>query len=288
MNTVSAWCRACRAEMLVTDTGACRFCGGPTGKKRGGGRPAGKHGRIKDPELRVIHRAYVEHGLSCRELGRRLYERFGYKTPRSCGEALYHGFKRLELPLRSQREVTIARNLKHGRKRRGNTNEDEQAYRRWLRDQRGWRAIQGPGQPTCKGILTGARGRKGKPCSRPAITGSDYCASYDPALERDRQAALAAARRNLPPRNTLPLEPFAAWVDGLYHQLGTLAAVGKRLGCSKATVDNIVKRRRTLPDRAGRGPWTEIDRRKVERYLDAAGGPPLEDLYAEQPMAVAA
>jgi len=281
VSALTAWCAGCGQEALVADDGTCVWCDGPTTPmraKRGGGKPAGKYGRMSDDQLRAAHRLYAGEGLSCRQLGGLLFERFGYRSARSCGEGLYQGFERLGLACRSQREVTVARNLKHGRKRRDITREEERAYRRQLADERGWRAQQGPGQPRCAGTLTGGRGRAGAGCQRPAMDGCDFCVSHDPARALERQATLAAARDRLP-RERLPLGPFAAWCEALYGELGSLAALGARLGCSISTAHNIVHRLRTLPG-GGRERWVEIHRWRLERHLDGTGVT-VADLYPE-------
>lgn len=99
-------------------------------------------------------------GVSLRQVAAELHPRTGYKTVASCAEALYGPFKRRGWKLRSQREVTAARNYKDGRKRRGQTRADQNAYRRWLAEQRGWRAIQGPGRPPCKGVKLNPPGKR--------------------------------------------------------------------------------------------------------------------------------
>lgn len=278
MSELTAWCDACGQESLMADDGSCVWCDGPTRRKRAGGPPKGKYRLITDDQLRAAHRVYVLKGLSCRQLGDLLYEKLGYRSARACGEALYRGFKDLALARRSQSEVTIARNYRHGRKRRGLSAEEQQAYRRFRRDENGWNSTHGPGRPVCKAALTGACGRKGRPCSLHAMEGSEFCYCHDPAGTLERRAALTRARRRLASRDTVPIEPFAGWVDGLYAQLGLVSAVAGRLGCSTSTAHNILRRQRSTSG-GGRVAWVETDRARVEGYLEAAGGPPLTDLY---------
>ncbi len=278
MSAITAWCDACDQEALVSDAGTCVWCDGPTRKKRSGGKPKGRYRRMTDDQVRAAHRLYVQRELSCWELGRLLWERFGYRSPQSAGEAVSRAFKSLGLPLRSQHEVTVKRNFKHGHKVRAQTNGEQNAYRRWLADQRGWKATQGPGRPTCRALKTGACGGKGKPCTRPAVEGSTFCQSHDPARELARQAVLAKVRSRIPEREMVPLEPFAIWLGAEYRRLGTLAAVGDLLGCSKSTASNLIRRERTH-SHGRRGPWEAIRREVVERYLERAGGPSLAELY---------
>ena len=95
-----------------------------------------------------------------------LHLRTAYKTVASCAEALYGHFKRRGCKLRPQREVTAARNYKHRRKPRRQTREQQNASRRWLAEQRGWQAVQGPGRPLCNGVKVSSP-EEGRPCRAP-------------------------------------------------------------------------------------------------------------------------
>lgn len=129
----------------------CPRCGGPKGlqahtcrecrKRRRGGYNRGRSGggrpvHITEELLAEARRLYAS-GLSLRQVAAQLHPRTGYRTAASCAEALYGHFKRGGWKLRPQPEVTAARNHKHGRKRRGQTRAEQNAYRRWLAEQRG-------------------------------------------------------------------------------------------------------------------------------------------------------
>ena len=142
--------------------------------------------------LAEARRLYAS-GLSLRQLAAELHPRTGCRTAASCTEALYGHFKRRGWKLRPQREVTAARNLKHGRKPRKQTREQQNSYRRWLAKRRGWQAIRAPGRPLCKAVKVNPPG-KGRPCRRHALADSEYCYSRDPRRALERQAATARMR----------------------------------------------------------------------------------------------
>jgi hypothetical protein len=158
------------------------------GRAGGGGRPI----HITEELLTEARRLYAS-GLILRQVAAELQPRTGYKTVASCAEALYGHFKRRGWKLRPQPEVTAARNYKHGRKPRKQTREQPNAYRRWLAEQRGWQAEQGPGRPVCKGVKQNPPG-KGRPCRRHALADSEYCYSHDPRRALERLAATARMR----------------------------------------------------------------------------------------------
>ena len=179
----------------------CPRCGGPKGLQahmcstcrkgqRGGynrGRSGGGRPMHITEDLLVEARRMYAGGLSLRHVAAELHPRPGYKTVASCAEALSGHFKRRGWKLRPQRDVTAARNYKHDRKPRTQTREQQNAYRRWLAEQRRWQAVQGPGRPPCKGVKQNPP-EKGRPCRRHALADSEYCHSHDPRRALERQA----------------------------------------------------------------------------------------------------
>ena len=172
----------------------CRECrkrhSGGYNRGRAGG--AGRLVHITEELLGEARRLYTS-GLSLRQVATELHPLTGYKTAASCAEALYGHFKRRGWKLRPQREVTAARNYRHGRKSRQQTREQQNAYRRWLAEQRGWQAVQGPGRPLCKGVKRNPPAKGGR-CRRHAMTDSEYCYSHDPRRALERQTARARMR----------------------------------------------------------------------------------------------
>jgi hypothetical protein len=186
----------------------CRRCrkarrGGYNRGRSGGGRPV----HITEDLLAEARRLYAS-GLSLRQVAAELHPHTGYRTVASCAEALYGHFERRGWKLRPQREVTAARNYKHGRKRRGQARKEDAAYRRWLAEQRGWQAVRAPGRPLCKGVKASPPG-KGRPCQRHALADSEYCYSHDPRRALERKAATGRVRARVGRRQAPALERAA-------------------------------------------------------------------------------
>jgi hypothetical protein len=255
----------------------CPKCGGPKTlqahncrgcqpKKRGGragGKPLGAT-HISDEQLNEARRLYAS-SLSLRKVAAQLHPRTTYKTPASCAEGLYSLFKRRGWKLRPQVEVTRARNYKHGRKRRKQTRQEQNAYRHWLARQRGWKAIQGPGRPICKGVKTQPPG-KGKPCQHHALEDSEYCFQHDPRYEQQRQTATAKMRARLPKQSMLPAAPFVAWLRAIHAELGSWKRVGEHIGLEATQANRWANGKGTNGE-----PLAQVSRRVVKRSATNAG-----------------
>lgn len=189
----ASYCPACR-ELTVIDVGRpCAWCDTITvPPPRPLGKPKGKHARVSDEQLRILYRVYVERRVSVRQIAEAVWQQFGYASSAACATSLYSLFVDRGYRLRSQHDVTVTRNFKHGRKPRslGETGPAVAEYRRWLKE------LQGAYRPTCQGVKANSP-RKGSPCTRPAMVGSDYCLGHDPerAVERDRITAMMRARQ---------------------------------------------------------------------------------------------
>jgi hypothetical protein len=114
------------------------------------GQPAGVYGKLTDSAMRELYEMHLE-GVSARELGRRIWQQAGFKTPHSAMQAILARWEALGLPVH---RPTSKRLTEEGRSER----------RRQRRDSGEVQAI------VCSG-----RNKYGEPCSRWARPGSDRC-----------------------------------------------------------------------------------------------------------------
>lgn len=184
-----AYCPACSEESAIDREGRCLWCGGRTRRKiRNGGKPAGVYGKLSNDHLRALHVAHMQ-GTSIRELGRRIYERMGYASPQTAAMGISTGWKRLSLPARPQGEATSKSNVE--RRTPGSPGTaDRSTYKKWLRRKAG-------AQRPCQGVRL-SYPRKGEPCQRWAMHGSDYCLQHDPDRRAEVVARVEAAREAAP------------------------------------------------------------------------------------------
>lgn len=190
-------CKVCarRAPAIVHDPTAGTLEELEHKLRRRGGRPKGSVRLLTELQVRALHLVYVEQRLSCRQLARRIdWQALGYASTASAANAIDKAFRDLELPLRSHHDALVLRNHRHGRCTRelraagGDYGPD--GYRSWLRRERG------EYRPLCAGVRT-QYPRKGAPCQHPAMAGSEYCYSHDPARAAERDAHLERAREQL-------------------------------------------------------------------------------------------
>lgn len=186
MSTITALC-AEHGAVVPMDDGRCGWCGLPTrARQRRGGKPKGKYRKLTDRQVVAAHTLYIEKRLSLRDLGRLLWERFGYASPNACAVSLGQAFIDLGLPRRDRVEACVEKSLKHGLARRGKRGPEYNELRRQRREHR----------PPCAGVRT-QYPRKGQPCELPAMHGSRFCIGHDPERAAWRAASLAAARELL-------------------------------------------------------------------------------------------
>lgn len=180
------FCPNCNEQCAINAEHRCLWCDAPTReKKRGGGKPAGVHGKLSDRHLQALHHFHLEQGVSIRELGRRIWEKAGYASPTSAAESISQGFKRLHLPALSRQAATVKANER--RRQPGSPGTANQsAYKRYLRKKNG-------GYRHCQAVKTQAPG-KGKPCSHYAMAGSEFCFVHDPDRHDQVAEQLAGMR----------------------------------------------------------------------------------------------
>lgn len=275
------WCPACAERTGLTDRGVCAWCDTPLvhkGKRGGWTRPDLRGRKLTDTQLRALYCAYTEQGVSINALAKQIHERVGYKSHHSAAVAISEGWKRLNLPARDRIEATRLACTTHGQ---GARDRDEQAYRRFIRDLRGWNSLQGPGRPPCKGVKAQPP-RKGKPCTRRAVEGSDYCYAHDPQRTLERQANLAKMRRRMPAKEMLPIGPFAAWLTELAQEAGSMRQLARELDGPYSALVVYAKGMGT-----DKQPKATISRDTVQRYAQAAGTT-VAAIYEQEALDVAA
>jgi hypothetical protein len=281
------WCPSCREYSAIDAAERCLWCGGRTEQRRRKGgwkRPDLAGSRYSEAQLRALHVFHTRDRISINELARRTFEQVGYKTHGAAATAIGREWKRLGLKSRDRIEQTVISSTKHGRKRRRQTKAEQNAYRRWLSKQRGWKAIKGAGQPTCEGVKEHGT-RKGDPCERPAKENSRFCPAHDPETSASRRAHLDQVHAQTRARlaaTALPMGPFAAYVKRRWDELGSLRATAAALDLHPTAVSTYA---RGLG--SNKQPKPTIQLATVERVLEADGRV-LEDLYAPEPEAVAA
>lgn len=153
--------------------------------RRRRGKPVGKWGKLRDEQLRLLHRFHLEREASIRELAREISAQAGYASEGSALEGIRAGWKRLGLEARSQPQATALAN----RRRRvpgSPGTADRAANKRFHRRRNG-------GYRRCQGSRS-TYPRKGDPCERWALVGGDFCLQHDPERRAEVLAIVAGAR----------------------------------------------------------------------------------------------
>jgi hypothetical protein len=181
------YCPTCRTRSLLSYSGKCVWCDTvvvvrekPRKKKANAGIPV----LMQDEVLEDARRIY-ETGRSLRSIAAELLPRTDYASVRSLAAALSQQFRHRGWPVRGRIEQVVITRTKHGHLRRGMRNP---AYIRAQRIARGEIANR-----PCQGVRL-RYPNKGEPCSRPALTGSDYCYQHAPET-REKVVAICAQMR---------------------------------------------------------------------------------------------
>lgn len=141
--------------------------------------------KLTAAQVRAAHVIYEQRGLSLRQLGALLWERYGYASPQSCANALHDLFRAQGLPRRDRIAATIAANTVHGRGARN----DRAAYKRWHRRTHGrWPSDLRTPSERAKCCAENARGER---CGNFARGGSVRCAVHDGLAHAARWKAAA-------------------------------------------------------------------------------------------------
>lgn len=206
------WCRSCREQVGLTITNACPWCGTDV-------LPGARRGPQLDRNLRCIsaemlafaYRLYGA-GHSLRETAAIVQPRTTYKTESACANSLYDAFRARGWKLRSQRDVTVARNTRHGRStrakaalRKGDPGWEEYAA---------YRNEQKRANGEIRDVRCEAVTKNGSPCKRWALDGKTFCIAHDPEnAERVAQRleqTRAKARAKQAPWSTISDEVASA------------------------------------------------------------------------------
>lgn len=270
--TLPDYCPKCQERTSLPERGVCPWCDTPLVARKRGGKPPGVFGKLTDPQLRALHHAYVTQGQSVNALAKLIYAKVGYKSHHTASRAIYAGWARLGLERRERIEAVRLACTTHGH---GARDRDEKAYREFLKQMRGWRTQQGPGQEQCIAVKK-LPPQKGRRCARPSLEDSEYCQSHDPRRELERQATLARMRRRQPKPDMLPMGPFIAWLHELEAEHGSLLAVSRVIGMDKSAIYRIVRGLES----SGK-PKASISATTVEKYA-ARAGTTLDAIYGRR------
>lgn len=184
------YCPTCRERTGLTERGVCEWCDTPLTAKRGGGRPPGAGCRFTDEQLRALHVAHLR-GQSINELAKQVFEQVGYSSQSSCASCISSAWKRLGLEARDRIEMTVLKSWKHGRAGRQQQREHGPDYVKYRREQKRKNGeVHGR---RCE-ALRQQYPRKGQPCSRSALSDSEFCYSHDPRVKAERDAHLERMR----------------------------------------------------------------------------------------------
>lgn len=228
--------------------------------RRGGWtRPDRRGSRYTEPQLRALHLAHVR-GQSLNALGKQTHRKVGYKSAGSAAMAMSREFKRMGLPITERvdqvRKTCTVHGLapKHG---------PRPGYKRFKRTH----GIEPGYRPTCA-ALRSTHPRKGDPCDRPAMHGSEFCYQHDPARQAEQREQLARMRANSPAHTKpmLPIGPFADWLQKRRAELGGWRAVEESCGTGSV-------------HRWGTRKISRIGRDTVERILDFDGTATIAEIY---------
>jgi hypothetical protein len=141
--------------------------------------------KISVPELRELHARHWAHDVSIRQIARENWEIWGYKNARSAANTIFEMLPTHGLHVRPRASMTAVSNRQRSMRLPGETRNEFKARRR--REKGQVRDVM------CKGVRA-SYPRKGAPCSRPALAGSEFCVAHDPERREEILHALERGR----------------------------------------------------------------------------------------------
>jgi hypothetical protein len=106
-----SWCPTCEQECLPIK-GRCGFCDtfAKPLKPKTSGKKRGTPPKIPEADLRTLHALHTKgERVSANLLARKVYERYGFASARSCHNGICHGWETLGLKARDRIEMTVER-----------------------------------------------------------------------------------------------------------------------------------------------------------------------------------
>jgi len=196
--TITRTRRCCQVCQARAPKGLLKRPRKPGAKRRG--LPC----KITEPQLRALHHLHWEQRVPINELGRRYWQRFGYKSAQACGNAISHHFRKFGWQTHDRIEMTVAASTKNGLS---------------ARDWKQRKAVRAAAGLTQKGKERQPRCAR---CTRPAQHGADFCFSHDPARAGQRAEMTARMRARSPLHDPARLEAAAPLAQSLrdYHSAG--------------------------------------------------------------------
>lgn len=236
-NATHGYCPACRVDSAIDRAGNCLWCDTPTEPSRPD-LPLVEC-RYTAAQLRVLRLIYQREEVGLVALAAKTFERVGYKNATDAAEAIRREWRRMGL----------SDGWQPGFARKSETR-------------------------LCRGIRS-KNPRIGQPCQLPPSRDSDYCRGHDPAKKEERALTTLQAKEARRHQAWVLLAPFSEWLQGRYAELGSWAAVAKRIDRHVSTTY-----RYSFGLHSKTGAKKELARRKeIEAMLSADGTTTFGELY---------
>ncbi|HEY8723417.1 MAG TPA: hypothetical protein VIL92_06110 [Gaiellaceae bacterium] len=182
----------------------------------------------------ALHHLHWEQRVPINELGRRYWQRFGYKSAQACGNAISHHFRKFGWQTHDRIEMTVQASTKNGLSPR------DWKQRKAVRAAAGLTQKGKERQPRC------AR------CERAAMRGADFCFSHNPERADQRAEMTAKMRAGSPLHDPAHLEAAAPLAQLLrdYHSAGgAWRSLAANTGIPEAWLSHVAQGNQTRVDR---------------------------------------